>query len=294
MAIRFKRYDDSIRTIRNGEFIPAYYSIPKELLSRCGAELNSIPRCPKELLYDERALSIVESDLFLEAIIDVYALMVWPHMGYTEPQLEIFSGYAPEWIYAHAAPLWIQGLEELGVLQKPKELLYHGFRAHYGFVSMAVADAMLALAVPIIMDKHHVREIIDCAREHRCFEDFDYRDSQQKKAFYRKWYHMRTQHPQISLEGYEEDYKARHNGELWDPPDEDAQTERTVLSRVKVEQFLEALPEKDRQILELRLQDCTMEQIAEKLGYKNHSGVLKRIKKIGQAYEAWSGEDLGF
>ena len=294
MAIRFKRYDDSIRTIRNGEFIPAYYSIPKELLSRCGAELNSIPRCPKELLYDERALSIVESDLFLEAIIDVYALMVWPHMGYTEPQLEIFSGYAPEWIYAHAAPLWIQGLEELGVLQKPKELLYHGFRAHYGFVSMAVADAMLALAVPIIMDKHHVREIIDCAREHRCFEDFDYRDSQQKKAFYRKWYHMRTQHPQISLEGYQEYYKARHDGELWDPPDEDAQTERTVLSQVKVEQFLEALPEKDRQILELRLQDCTMEQIAEKLGYKNHSGVLKRIKKIGQAYEAWSGEDLGF
>ena len=28
----------------------------------------------------------------------------------------------------------------------------------------------------------------------------------------------------------------------------------------------------------------TLEEIAEKLGYKNHSGVLKRIRKIGQAY----------
>ena len=34
--------------------------------------------------------------------------------------------------------------------------------------------------------------------------------------------------------------------------------------------------------------------IAEKLGYKNHSGVLKRIRKIGQAYEAYTGVDYGF
>ena len=37
-----------------------------------------------------------------------------------------------------------------------------------------------------------------------------------------------------------------------------------------------------------------LEEIAEKLGYKNHSGVLKRIRKIGQAYEAYTGVDYGF
>jgi hypothetical protein len=99
------RKDNTIRTIRNGEFIMAYMHIPREYLSRCGAELNSIPRCLKDLLYDERALAIVESDLFLEAIIDVYAYLVWPHMGYKEAQMEIFSGDAPEWRYAHAAPM---------------------------------------------------------------------------------------------------------------------------------------------------------------------------------------------
>ncbi len=48
------------------------------------------------------------------------------------------------------------------------------------------------------------------------------------------------------------------------------------------------------QILELRMSGDTLEEIAEKLGYKNHSGVLKRIRKIGQAYEAYTGVDYGF
>ena len=59
MSFRFMRKDNTIRTIRNGEFIMAYMHIPREYLSRCGAELNSIPRCLKDLLYDERALTIV-------------------------------------------------------------------------------------------------------------------------------------------------------------------------------------------------------------------------------------------
>ena len=51
MSFRFMRKDNTIRTIRNGEFIMAYMHIPREYLSRCGAELNSIPRCLKDLLY---------------------------------------------------------------------------------------------------------------------------------------------------------------------------------------------------------------------------------------------------
>ena len=48
------------------------------------------------------------------------------------------------------------------------------------------------------------------------------------------------------------------------------------------------------QILDLRMSGGTLDEIAEKLGYKNHSGVLKRIRKIGQAYEAYTGVDYGF
>ena len=132
MSFRFMRKDNTFRTIRNGEFIMAYMHIPREYLSRCGAELNSIPRCLKDLLYDERARAIVESELFLEAIIDVYAHLVWQHIGYQEPQLEIFSGDVFEWRYAHAAPMWSYGLEKLGVLPKLQNYIRYAFTVHLG------------------------------------------------------------------------------------------------------------------------------------------------------------------
>lgn len=70
--------------------------------------------------------------------------------------------------------------------------------------------------------------------------------------------------------------------------------EETAVAQALVDQFKATLSEKDMQILELRMNGDTLEEIAEKLGYKNHSGVLKRIRKIGQAYEAYTGVDYGF
>lgn len=36
------------------------------------------------------------------------------------------------------------------------------------------------------------------------------------------------------------------------------------------------------------------EEIAHRLGFKTHSAVLKRIRKIDKAYERYMGEDFGF
>ena len=35
-------------------------------------------------------------------------------------------------------------------------------------------------------------------------------------------------------------------------------------------------------------------EIAKALGFQTHSAVLKRIRKIGKAYERFAGEDYGF
>lgn len=58
--------------------------------------------------------------------------------------------------------------------------------------------------------------------------------------------------------------------------------------------FMKTLAGKDKQILEMRMEGYTLEEIADKLGYANHSGVLKRIRKVGQAYEKFTGVDYGF
>ena len=42
------------------------------------------------------------------------------------------------------------------------------------------------------------------------------------------------------------------------------------------------------------MEGICLENIARELGYSNHSGALKRIQRIGQAYEAFTQTDLGF
>jgi DNA-binding NarL/FixJ family response regulator len=54
------------------------------------------------------------------------------------------------------------------------------------------------------------------------------------------------------------------------------------------------LSEKDRQILELRVEGYTYQEIADKVGYKTHSTVKKRIDKIGSKFQENTNTDIGF
>lgn len=80
MPIMMKRKDGTITPFRNAEYLSAYYFIPKRILEQCGKELNSIPRNPQKLIRDYNAVAVVESDLFLQLMMDAYAYMVWPYM----------------------------------------------------------------------------------------------------------------------------------------------------------------------------------------------------------------------
>ncbi len=279
-------------SMRNTEFISMYYFIPRRILEACGAELNALPRNPHQILRSKAACDLIESDLFRLLIVDAVAYMVWPYMGFTE-YMEVYSGDDPAWRLAHCPEIWVKELADEGILPTAESFLRNA-DAEFGYVPEAEIDSILRVIVPQAMERHHINEVIQVAQEYRCFEDFDLRKSNQKTDFIRQWYHTRTRHPQISLEGFREAYAENHDGQEWDMPDPLEDVQEAVVSWATVEQFKTTLCEKDMAILELRLQGYTLDEIAEKLGYKNHSGVLKRIRKIGQAYEAFTGEDLGF
>ena len=76
MPIMMKRKDGTITPFRNAEYLSAYYFIPKRILEQCGKELNSIPRNPQKLIRDYNAVAVVESDLFIQLMMDAYAYMV--------------------------------------------------------------------------------------------------------------------------------------------------------------------------------------------------------------------------
>ncbi len=294
MSIYLKRKNGEITPFRNAEYISVFYFIPKSILDKCGAEINSIPRNPRKLLQDPCAIEIVESDLFKLVIIDAYAFMVWPFMGLGAKR-EIYSGYEPSWRYAHAASLWIQGMEDEGVIPKPQEILKGGgVDENFGYVSEEEISDTFTWLVPKIMAKHNMNEIIAVAAEYRCFEDFDYRKSRQKIDFYRKWYHTRAKISVESLDEIKEKYAENADGMEWDIPDDSVNVENIILEPIAVSEFLNTLSETDRQMLTMRMDGVTLEKIAEELGYKTHSAIHKRIRKIGLAYEKFSGEDLGF
>ena len=294
MPVMMKRKNGEVTPYRNAEYISAYYFIPKAILQKCGAELNGLPRNPYLLKNDWNSIATVESDLFRLLIIDAYAFMVWPFMGLGAKR-EIYSGYEPSWIFAHSPAYWIQEMIDGKIIPTAEELLKNAQPCEQlGYVSEEDISDLFSWLVPKVMEKHNMKAVIDIAKEYRCFEDFDYRASRQKTDYYREWYHTRTKHPMISLESHKEDYADAHGGQEWDIPEVSTDVELDVTAKVQVDDFMAILTEKDKQILQMRMDGNTLEEIANKLGYQNHSGVLKRIRKIGKQYEQFSGEDFGF
>ena len=57
-----------------------------------------------------------------------------------------------------------------------------------------------------------------------------------------------------------------------------------VASNDFYQRFKAQLSERDMRILEFRMEGFTYEEIADKLGYQNHSGVLKRMKYITKTF----------
>lgn len=280
---------------KNAQFIPGFYFIPESFLLKCGQELYSFPRDFNQLMVDGDALNMVASDLFTECISDCYAYMAWPYLCPEIPYMEIFSGDSPSWRLAHAAGIWIEELTIVGLLptfetlfHKPKENLY------FGFVPIEDVSLFMSIIVPMAVKRHDIQILLDTEKEYRCFEDFDYRESHQKTDFYRKWYHTRTKHPQISLEGYQEQMKAYYDDIDWEVPDPVSSFEEEVETRVDVNRFLSTIDDKDKQILCMRAEGYTTQEIADSLGYKTHSAVVKRIKKLGKAYQKFSGLNFGF
>lgn len=298
MPIRIKREGGSCTEYRNAQLIPAFLMIPEELLKRCGKTLYELPRTRAALLGDRAVIRQVESDLFLECIVDAYAYMAWPHMR-LKGRLEDYSGYNPCWRVAHAAPLWIGKLNDLGLLYTFPQWLEATEQfptTPFEFVPYETVDQFLSIAVPSVMQRDGYWEWLNYVQKHSCFEDFDERRySWQKADFIKKWYHTRTKHPTALSREVLRIHEIVNGAEpgLF-RSNEHAEFENEIAAQIDAERFLQTLSETDQKILALRLKGRTLEEIAKALGFRTHSAVLKRIRKIGKAYERFAGEDYGF
>ena len=88
------------------------------------------------------------------------------------------------------------------------------------------------------------------------------------------------------MDGIQEKLEEENEGLDWEAPDESQNLETSVVDVAAGQAFLQTLDDKDAMILTLRNHGFTLEEIADELGYTTHTGVLKRIKKIGTALSA--------
>lgn len=277
--------------LKNIEFLPMFYFIPIDMLQNYDKEFLSIPRIPKEIIGNKAACDLIESDRFLKMITKATADMVGYYMFVDD--LDVYSKNDPAYLLTHTPEFWAEEFVYPDIVTSLEEL----FSLEIDVFQDMPEDKeqwRLRWIMPSVMLMYNMYDVIRVTEEFRCFEDFNSRKSRQKIDFYRKWYHTRTKHPMVSLEEYQEVNARQYDGQRRLIQSEELDAEEVATSQVLVEEFMATLSEKDKSILRLRMEGNTLESIAEKLGYRNHSGVLKRIRIIGQAYEKFTGEDYGF
>ena len=295
MAFYIQNSKTNERTrFKNVEFYPAFLFLPKECFIHYPSILAKVPRNPHKILKDRDALKYIASNEFLEVIIDFYAYASWPYMAARhnlERNMEVYSGYDAAWMIAHCPALWIKTLEDEKILSRMSELLSSPVTdTDFGFATWEYFNLAMEYIVPLALERNDFDEVILSHRRIRCHEDFDDRDSYDKIDMYRKWYHARSKHETISLEGFQESYQEL-NGVEWDLCNSDLDIETLVTEKIFAENFLETLEEQDRKILTLRMQGKTYAEIAGILGYKTHSAVLKRVRRIETLFAGYAGED---
>ena len=294
MPVHLKRKNGEVTPYKNSEYIPAFYFIPKEAMTKLPKELKELPRNPWFIFRDWDAIKIVESDLFLELMMDGYACLTWPYLG-IGGDMEAYSGYDPAYAIAHSCGIWVETMTNLGIIPTTNELLKKATPwEQWGYVPVAETQWTMRRVVRAAMHRYNLQALLDTVKQNRCAEDFDDRYSTQKIDFIRKWYHTRTKHPQISLDEFQQAYAKEHNDTWWDVPDTQQDMEQTVVDCADAELFIQALDPKDLEILQLRNKGHSLEEIAQMLGYKTHSAVLKRIQKLGEKYQEFAGTDIGF
>jgi RNA polymerase sigma factor (sigma-70 family) len=218
-------------------------------------------------------------------MIDAIASLVFPHLGF-RGWLEHYSADSPVWRLAYHSLHWAKGLEdETGWGLQPLFVLPDSTTIPY-FSHDYIKDVMSRVVKRVIAEQNW-QPVLDIVKKFPCEEDFEKWDTNVRIDFLRSWYHYRSTNVQtVSLETCLEDEE--HS--IYDIEDESANIEDTIAAEDFYQRFKDRLSQKDMEILQLRVEGYTYEEIGKMLGYKNHSGVIKRMQSITKAFIKYEEE----
>lgn len=271
-------YDSPVR------YLPLVYMLPLDLLSRFPT-LRRLPRSMGALNASPEWAEVILSDAFLNEAMDAVASLAFPYFGFGGWK-EHYTGFSPVWRLSYALPLWAKGVEQvrgwgvqaLFALPPDFEIPFFDPEDVRGVMKQVVEQAI---------EEQGWGPVLEVVREIPCDEDFEKWDTNVRRDFLRKWYHTRSKRVQtVSLEVCMEDEGSSIHSL---PAPEGDFTER-VEAEDFCQRFKATLSEKDMAILELRVEGYTYEEIADRLGYKTHSGVIKRMEAVKKQFIQYEEE----
>jgi hypothetical protein len=269
------------------EHAPLFHLLPRAVLERHGLPLLRRGLWPFTM--DTQAPDRYLPEDFDARLSRAWASTLWGHLFRKSP-LNRFSDSDPIRLLAHNLDFWLPAVTEViqQVLRGFGET-DHGITAHpVQFTDGSVfdggvranprmgglvwcgeeeAEQMVEQTIEAADTHGRLREILDAVRSNRVEEDFSDRWSYAREDFERKLYHKRLK------------VKVRFV-ELTDTvPVQGPETE--VLGNMVTGDFLALLDPRDRQVVVLLSSGVTrLTEIAEMMGYANHSAVSKRLERI--------------
>lgn len=271
-------YDTPLR------YLPLVYLLPHNLLIRCPT-LRKLPRSMGALNASPEWGEVIQSDAFLNEVMDAVASLAFPHFGFGGWK-EHYTGWCPVWRLSYSLPLWAKGVErERGWGVQSLFRLPPDFEIP--FFAPEDVKAVMGKVVRHTIEEQDWGPMLEAIREMPCDEDFEPWDTNVRKDFLRKWYHTRSKRVQtVSLEACMED----EDSGIHSLPDPAGDFTGQVEGGDFCQRFKATLSEKDMAILELRVEGYGYKEIADKLGYKNHSGVIKRMEVMKKRFIQYENE----
>lgn len=272
-------YDSPIR------YLPLAYLLPCDALSRYPT-LRRLPRSLGALNTSPEWRRVLLSQQFPSEIMDAVASMVFPHLGFGGWK-EHYTANSPAWRLSYALPLWAKGVERVwgwGV----QKLFRLPPNFEIPFFEADDVQAMMKQVVEQTIGEQGWGLMLEAVREMPCDEDFEKWDTHVRKDFLRKWYHTRSKRVRtVSLEACMEDKDSK----IHSLPAPEGDFAEQAAEKDFCNRFKAALPERDRTILELRGEGYGYQEIADKLGYKTHSAVIKRMEAIKKRFVRYENEE---
>lgn len=267
-------------------WLTLFYLMPRVLVEKWPPALE-IPRRPFEALRSQKCLDSIKQDKFAELIWDCWSWSAWQFFQVKDSRGNYRDIPGSRDQYSGHFPLWKLSYDILRYFRHKIEHEYISFQALYialpedempWFAYQQFCN-LVGNMTDLVVKEQNMQPTIDAIWENRTIEDYEAKNSTVRNDFLRHWNHGPSGKT-VSYEGMVEE-----GGDIMDVDDPRADFENKVLSEGKVKAFKSRLTEKDSEILRLRMEGHTEQEIADAVGIKTASAVHKRIAKLAEAYD---------